>query len=141
MDDMYITSPDWSQHLERLETVLKTLDLNNLSSQPTKTSLAFPSIKCLGFEVSKDGLNITEDKIKLIKALKPPHDKKISSESVWYLAFFSKMFTPSFLSRLITCASFLRRLLRLKEPSNARVNLTMLFKTDTSSYSATLERQ
>jgi Reverse transcriptase (RNA-dependent DNA polymerase) len=76
IDDICIASSDWSIHLDRLETVLKTLDLNNLSCQPTKTSVAFPSNKFLGFEVSKDGLKITDDKIKIIKALKPPHAKK-----------------------------------------------------------------
>jgi hypothetical protein len=75
MDDICIVSSEWSVHLDRLETILKTLDLNNLSCQPTKTSLAYPSIKFLGFEVGKDGLRITDDKIKTIKALKPPHQE------------------------------------------------------------------
>jgi hypothetical protein len=95
MDDISIASSDWSQHLERLDMVLKTLDLNNLSCQPTKTSLAFPSIKFLGYEVSKDGLKITDDKIKLMKALKPPHDKK-SLQKVFGIWNFFKNFCSQF---------------------------------------------
>jgi hypothetical protein len=72
MDDICLTSKDWSTHLQRLETVLKTLDINNLSCQPTKASLAFSSVKFLGFEISQDGLKITDDKIKILKSLKPP---------------------------------------------------------------------
>ena len=95
MDDICVASSDWSLHLERLETVLRTLDLNNLSCQPTKTSLAFPSIKFLGFEVSKDGLKITEDKVKIIKALKPPHDKK-SLQKIFGIWNFFRNFCPNF---------------------------------------------
>jgi hypothetical protein len=95
MDDISVASSDWSGHLERLETVLKTLDMNNLSCQPTKTSLAFPSIKFLGFEVSKDGLKITDDKVKIIKALKPPHDKK-SLQKIFGIWNFFRNFCPKF---------------------------------------------
>jgi hypothetical protein len=57
--------------------------------------LAFPSIKFLGFEVSKDGLKITDDKIKLIKALKPPHDKK-SLQRIFGIWNFFKHFCSQF---------------------------------------------
>lgn len=95
MDDISVTSPDWPTHLERLETVLKTLDLNNLSCQATKTSLAFPSIKFLGFEVSAVGLKITEDKVKIIKALKPPSDRKALQRVLGLFQFF-KHFCPDY---------------------------------------------
>jgi hypothetical protein len=108
MDDISFASHDWSQHLKRLETVLKILDLNTLSCLLAKTSLAFPSIKFLGFEVSKDGLKMTDDKIKLIKALKTPHDKKNLCKEYVVFGIFSNIFVPSFLSRHFTCVSFSR---------------------------------
>ena len=95
MDDICIASSDWAQHLERLEIILKTLDINNLSCQPTKTSIAFPSIKFLGYEVSKDGLKITEDRVKIIQSLKPPHDKK-SLQKVMGLWQFFRNHCPKF---------------------------------------------
>jgi hypothetical protein len=107
MDDISIASLTWQDHLRKLETVLKTLDANNLSCQPTKASLALPSIKFLGFEVSKDGLKITDDKVKIIIALKQPHDRK-SLQKVLGIWNFFRYFCPSF-SRL---AHHMRQLLK-----------------------------
>jgi hypothetical protein len=84
MDDICLTSKDWSTHVQRLEMVLKTLDINNLSCQPTKASLAFLG-KFLDFEISQDGLKITDDKIKILKSLKPPHDRKSLQKVFCYL--------------------------------------------------------
>jgi hypothetical protein len=95
MDDISIASFSWTDHLKKLETVLKTLDANNLSCQPTKASLAFPSIKFLGFEISKDGLKITDDKVKIINALKPPHDRK-SLQKILGIWNFFRHFCPLF---------------------------------------------
>jgi hypothetical protein len=95
MDDICLTSKDWSTHLQKLETVLEKLDINNLSCQPTKASLAFPSVKFLGFEISQDGLKITDDKIKILKSLKPPHDRK-SLEKVFGIWNFLRQHVPLF---------------------------------------------
>ena len=95
MDDICLGAPTWQSHLERLETVLKTLDTNNISCQATKTTLAFPSIKFLGFEISRAGLQITNDKIRIIQALKPPQDKKSLQKFMGLIQFF-KDYVPGF---------------------------------------------
>jgi hypothetical protein len=76
MDDIVTCSREWPDVLTKLETILKTLDSNNLSCQPGKCSFAFPSITFLGVEVSRHGLKITDVKIKILRSLKPPKDKK-----------------------------------------------------------------
>jgi len=76
MDDISTAAKTWSEAIEKLELVLQIIESNNLSCQPQKSSFCFSSIKLLGYEISKDGLRITDEKIKIIKALKVHHDKK-----------------------------------------------------------------
>jgi hypothetical protein len=124
MDGISTASFSWTNHLTKLEIVLKTLDANNLSCQPTKTSLAFPSIKFLGFEVSKDGLKITDDKVKIIKALKPPRDRKSLQKNlgIWN---FSGISVLCFQNLHIICANFSKRILNSNGRRNVRLSLTM----------------
>ena len=51
--------------------------------------MAFPSIRFLGFQISKEGLKITDDKVKLIQAMKAPSDKKSSQRFLGLAQFFS----------------------------------------------------
>ena len=95
MDDICLASANWDTHIAQLQTVLETLDFNNLSCQPLKCSMAFPSIRFLGFEISKEGLKITDDKVKLIQSMKPPRDKK-SLQRFLGLAQFFKDYVPGF---------------------------------------------
>jgi hypothetical protein len=66
MDDICLKPKDWSPHLQKLETVLKTLDSSNLSCQLTKASsvavgaVAPPPPRRLtkNFGVQKDTLSL-----------------------------------------------------------------------------------
>jgi len=93
MDDISTAAKTWSEAIEKLELVLQTMESNNLSCQPQKSSFCFSSIKFLGYEISKDGLGITDEKIKMIKALKVPHDKK-SLQKVWGLFNCFRQYCP-----------------------------------------------
>jgi hypothetical protein len=95
MDDIVTCSREWPDVLTKLETILKTLDSNNLSCQPGKCSFAFPSITFLGVEVSRHGLKITDDKIKILRSLKPPKDKK-SLQKTFGVFNFMRQYCPLF---------------------------------------------
>ena len=111
MDDIITCSRDWPDVLLKLETILKTLDSNNFSCQPTKCSFAFPSITFLGFEVSKNGLKITDDKVRILRSLKPPHDHK-SLQKTFGIFNFMRQYCPLFAKSTY----HMRRLLKKDTP-------------------------
>lgn len=50
--------------------VHKTWDINNLSAQPSKLGLAFPLITFPGYKINQDGLHVTDNRVKILKAFK-----------------------------------------------------------------------
>jgi hypothetical protein len=131
MDDICLTSKDWSTHFQKLETALKTLDINNLSCQHTKASLAFPSVKFLGFEFSQEGLKITDDKIKILKSLKPPHDRK-SLQKVFGIWNFLRQHVPLFAKSTFHMRQLLKKDAKFKWTHEHQVEFDDMIKKLTS---------
>lgn len=52
VDDLAIASRDFRQHVTHLKTVFSTIRANNLSMNPTKTTVAYPEIDFLGHTVN-----------------------------------------------------------------------------------------
>ena len=56
--------------------MFQTLAENNLSVNPRKTELAFQEVEYLGFNISADGLRMSQKRVETIKNLKPPRNIK-----------------------------------------------------------------
>ena len=56
--------------------------------QPEKSNFAVTSIQYLGFELTQEGLKISLDKVKVIKALTPPKGRKSLQLFLGLLKFF-----------------------------------------------------
>jgi len=88
MDDLASAVSTCSEVISKLEAIFKTLKVNNITCQATKTRLAFPSIQFLGFSILKDGLKITDDKIRILKSLRPPKDNESLQKILGIINFF-----------------------------------------------------
>jgi hypothetical protein len=84
VDDVAQCSKSWEECLSSTEELLHTLQFNGLSVNPKKTVLAMPKIKFLGCEVSKDGITLSDDKVRILHALKKnfPKDKNLC-KGIW----------------------------------------------------------
>ena len=76
MDDLLSVGSTWGENLKNLEVMLQTLCQNQLTCNPTKCQFGFNEIEYLGFRVSADGIKISERKIKAIKSIMPPTNRK-----------------------------------------------------------------
>jgi len=68
----------------------QTLRENKLRCNGRKCQFAMKCISYLGFQMSSNGVAITEAKIKIIKALKPPKDKNTLMQIMDLLTFFRR---------------------------------------------------
>ena len=90
VDDLLVTSSSFSEHTEHLQMLFETLRLNNLVINPTKTSVAYPELEFLGYNISKNGIKIASSKIKAIEAIQPPKNKKSLQRLMGFLQYFRK---------------------------------------------------
>lgn len=74
MDDILIHGKDDKQHSERLEIVQKRLKEYNVLLNKTKCIYGKREVVFLGFKISVNGINITEEKLKAVKSFRPPKD-------------------------------------------------------------------
>jgi len=88
MDDVILVGKDYQELLGSMRKVFLTFRGNNVKCNPKKCNFGATSIQYLGFELNKEGLKISDDKVKIIKALRPPREKE-SSTNAWFAEFIS----------------------------------------------------
>lgn len=67
VDDISIFSKNFEEHLTHLTQVFSRLKNANLTLKPTKCHFGVPKIKYLGHVLSKQGIQVDEDKIEIVK--------------------------------------------------------------------------
>ena len=65
-DDILIYSPNWSAHLQHLETELKVLQQHNLYAKLSKCSFGLQEINYLGHTVSGKGVTMDQEKVQAV---------------------------------------------------------------------------
>lgn len=75
-DDALLVGQDFESHVKEIDMLLSTLYVNNLRISPKKAVFAAPELDFLGAHLSKEGMRPTDQYIKVIKALKPPRNKR-----------------------------------------------------------------
>ena len=76
VDDMMIWSRDIESHLKYIRILLERLTWGGLKLSSLKSSMFLKSTKFLGHVISKDGIQIDENRIKAIQTLQPPTSVK-----------------------------------------------------------------
>ena len=97
LDDVIIFSPDFSTHLERLETVLQRLAKAKLKLKPSKCALLQSEVKYLGHVVSRHGVATDPEKVEAVKEWTTP---RCQTELRTFLGFvgYYRRFCPDFAS-------------------------------------------
>ena len=75
--------------------MFENLQKNDLSCNPTKCEFAFTSIEYLGYQISTDGIKISQKKIEAIKKIQPPKNVKslqrVFGVNDFLAAFYSRL--------------------------------------------------
>jgi len=113
VDDILLASSSFSEHVIHLTDVLHNLSVNNLVINPTKTLVAYSEIECLGYVINKDSTRIGDSKIKAIKAIQPPKNKRSLQRLLGLLQYFRNIYQISVKIRRI-CDNYYVMMLNLR---------------------------
>ncbi|GFS66658.1 retrovirus-related Pol polyprotein from transposon opus [Trichonephila clavipes] len=78
MDDVIISSPLFTQHIEHLKEVFRLLQDAGLTLNKEKFNFGCDELKYLGLIIHKEGIKMDETKVRAIVEMKPPRNSKVS---------------------------------------------------------------
>ena len=108
VDDIVLISKTMPEHVKHLRTLCETLRANDLVLNPTKTSVAYPNIDFLGYNISQNGIKISESKVKAIKSIQAPQNQKSLLRLIGFLNYFKKHL-PNFTRRTYNIRQLLKK--------------------------------
>ena len=88
IDDIIIFSKNFESHIEVLERVFERFSEFNLSLKLKKCEFGFDSIKAFGFKVDSAGYSPLESRVKKLKALRCPENRKEMKASLAALCYY-----------------------------------------------------
>ncbi|CAM9931531.1 unnamed protein product, partial [Heterosigma akashiwo] len=93
LDDVFIFSDNEDDHLQDVMAVFRTLHDAGLKTRPDKTQLFREEIKCLGFNITKEGIRPLVKKVDQIKTREVPHTRK-GIQSFMGMVVYYRGFVP-----------------------------------------------
>lgn len=107
MDDLYVTGRDDSDHLQNLRHVFQICREKGLTLRKSKCDFMKEEVYFLGFRLNKHGLRPVEGKVKAVRELPPPVDKRTLKSFLGSVNYYCQ-----FVPNLATILAPLYRLLR-----------------------------
>ena len=95
IEDIIIFTPDLDQHLEVLRELFLRLRDANLTAKPSKCSLCYSSLECLGHIVGEDRLKPNPEKVRGIEEASRPETKRQLRSFLGLVSLYRK-FVPNF---------------------------------------------
>ncbi|XP_041452504.1 uncharacterized protein K02A2.6-like [Lytechinus variegatus] len=111
LDDMLISGRTESEHLSRLDDVLRRLEQNGLRLKLSKCEFMKPTVKYLGHVVDSEGLHPTEEKVQAVKDAPRPKNVQELRSYLGMLQYYAR-----FLPNLSSVIHPLNELLSSKTP-------------------------
>ena len=106
LDDILIHTADVREHLDSVEKVLRAPLDAGIHSKPSKTLFFQEKVAFLGFQVSGDGIKLTERYICTIRDMQAPNTGKEVTSLLGFLGYYRE-FIPAF-ARLTEAMNSLR---------------------------------
>jgi hypothetical protein len=90
LDDIILFTADWPSHLDAIHSVLSRLQNANLVISPPKCFFGFSELKFLGHIISASGIRPNPEKIKAVRDMPVPADKKKLRAFLGLTSFFRR---------------------------------------------------
>lgn len=95
LDDIIVFTKTWKEHLQVLRELFMRLRRAKLTARPSKCSIGFRQLDCLGHVVGDDKLQPHPDKVKSIEEAPRPVTKRQVRSFLGLIGFYRK-FVPNF---------------------------------------------
>ena len=95
IDDVWIFTETWEDHMTSLRQVLDRLRSAKLTAKPSNCMIGYGSIECLGHNIVDQTVRPQEDKIQAIKNAPRPTKKEKSSHFLNWQVFTAVLFQMS----------------------------------------------
>ena len=119
VDDVVVFSKSFEQHLYDLEEVMSLMQNAGITLRASKAHVGYQSVELLGYKVNRLGLSNTRQRIRAIKALKPPGTLK-QLEGFIGLASWNRHLVPFYAKRMRPLQSLKTKLLNQDEAKEAQ---------------------
>ncbi|GFX34201.1 retrovirus-related Pol polyprotein from transposon 297 [Trichonephila clavipes] len=90
MDDVIISSPSFTQHMEHLKEVFRLLHEAGLTLSKDKCKFSCDELKYLGLVINKEEIRTDETKVQAIVEMKPPRNSKEVSKILGMSQVYAK---------------------------------------------------
>jgi hypothetical protein len=107
-DDLTVVSKNRNVHVSHLRTVFERCSKYGISLNPKKSIFGIDKGKLLGHIVSEEGIYVDPKRIKSIKNVCPPTNKK-ALQSFFGKINFIQRFVPNFVERVKPMNAFLKK--------------------------------
>ena len=95
IDDIVIYSKTLSDHIKHVNAILEIMRQKNIYINREKCSIIQREIKFLGHRISREGVKISDEKVKAMRGIKSPATKKELHSTLGLLTWFKK-FVPNY---------------------------------------------
>jgi hypothetical protein len=110
-DDCLVATGSFRHHIETLQSIFQKYDDANIRFNAFKSSLCVPKAQYLGWEITKNGLGISDNRCEIIRKIKPCRNVREVRALLGAVNYFRRL-----CPKISTIASSLYRLLRKDEP-------------------------
>ena len=90
LDDILVTGTSESEHLQILEQVLTRLEEVGIRLKESKCQFLLPSVEYLGYHISGNGIQPTEEKLRAIRDAPTPRDLSQLKSFLGLLNYYGK---------------------------------------------------
>ncbi|XP_065435190.1 uncharacterized protein LOC135977995 [Chrysemys picta bellii] len=95
LDDVIVFSKDFESHMEKLDLVFTRLKEHGLKLKPSKCCLLREKVKFLGHVISKDGIQVDEEKTRALENWPVPKNAKQVRQALGFMSYYRR-FVPKF---------------------------------------------